>query len=106
MKSKILLVGLLCSLSARADTLATQIESFIKSKFNDNAVQVKVLVRTPPAQYCRVNYRSCRCRPMRESAAISASPPAAGRSGDLFRPRCRYLAVIWRRRAVLAAERR
>ncbi len=51
MKSKILLVGLLCSLSARADTLATQIESFIKSKFNDNAVQVKVLVRTPPAQW-------------------------------------------------------
>ena len=49
MKSKILLVGL-CSLSARADTLATQIESFIKSKFNDNAVQVKV-VRTPPAQW-------------------------------------------------------
>ncbi|WP_325078964.1 flagellar basal body P-ring formation chaperone FlgA [Klebsiella aerogenes] len=51
MKSKILLVGLLCSLSARADTLSTQIESFIKSKFNDNAVQVKVLVRTPPAQW-------------------------------------------------------
>ncbi len=51
MKSKILLIGLLCSLSARADTLATQIDSFIKSQFSDNSVQVKVLVRSPPAQW-------------------------------------------------------
>jgi flagella basal body P-ring formation protein FlgA len=51
MKSKILLVGLLCSLNAHADTLATQIDRFIKSQFSDNAVQVKVLVRTPPAQW-------------------------------------------------------
>ncbi len=51
MKGKMLLIGLLCSLNARADDLATQIESFIQGKFSGEPVQVKVRVRTPPAQW-------------------------------------------------------
>lgn len=52
MKGKmLLLIGLLCSLNARADDLATQIESFIQGKFSGEPVQVKVRVRTPPAQW-------------------------------------------------------
>lgn len=52
MKGKmLLLIGLLCSLNARADDLATQIDSFIKGKFTGEPVQVKVRVRTPPAQW-------------------------------------------------------
>lgn len=47
----LLLAGLLCSPGARAEGLATQIESFIKGRFTDAAVQVKVRVRTPPAQW-------------------------------------------------------
>ncbi|HBV0724660.1 TPA: flagellar basal body P-ring formation protein FlgA, partial [Serratia marcescens] len=43
MKGKmLLLIGLLCSLNARADDLATQIESFIQGKFSGEPVQVKV----------------------------------------------------------------
>ncbi|CAI2058041.1 flagellar basal body P-ring biosynthesis protein FlgA [Serratia marcescens] len=50
MKGKmLLLIGLLCSLNARADDLVTQIESFIQGKFSGE--QVKVRVRTPPAQW-------------------------------------------------------
>ncbi|CUY37865.1 flagellar basal body P-ring biosynthesis protein FlgA [Serratia marcescens] len=52
MKGKmLLLIGLLCSLNARAGDLATQIESFIQGKFSGEPVQVKVRVRTPPAQW-------------------------------------------------------
>ncbi|MEX5716062.1 flagellar basal body P-ring formation chaperone FlgA [Serratia ureilytica] len=52
MKGKmLLLIGLLCSLNARADDLATQIESFIQGKFSGEPVQVKVRVRTPPNQW-------------------------------------------------------
>lgn len=51
MKGKMLLAGLLCSLSARADDLARQIESFIKSRYDTSQVQVNVLVRTPPAKW-------------------------------------------------------
>lgn len=51
MKGKMLLAGLLCSLSAQADDLARQIESFIKSRYDASQVQVNVLVRTPAAQW-------------------------------------------------------
>lgn len=52
MKGKILLfAALLCSLNAHADDLAAQIDSFISSKFSGSPVQVKVLVRTPAAQW-------------------------------------------------------
>ncbi|MNG98653.1 Flagella basal body P-ring formation protein FlgA precursor [compost metagenome] len=52
MKGKILLfAALLCSLNARADDLAAQIDSFVSSQFSGSPVQVKVLVRTPAAQW-------------------------------------------------------
>jgi flagella basal body P-ring formation protein FlgA len=50
MKGKMLLLAaLLCSLNARAEDLAAQIESFVTSQFSGSPVQVKVLVRTPAA---------------------------------------------------------
>lgn len=52
MKGKILLFAvLLCSLNARADELAAQIDRFISSQFSGSPVRVKVLVRTPAAQW-------------------------------------------------------
>jgi len=52
MKGKMLLLaGLLCSFGARSEDLAAQIESFVKGRFSDEAVRVKVLVRTPAAQW-------------------------------------------------------
>lgn len=51
MKGKMPLAGLLCSLSAQADDLARQIESFIKSRYDVSQVQTNVLVRTPAAQW-------------------------------------------------------
>lgn len=52
MKGKILLlVTLLCSLNARAEDLTAQIDRFISSQFSGSPVQVKVLVRTPAAQW-------------------------------------------------------
>ncbi|CAI1687028.1 flagellar basal body P-ring formation chaperone FlgA [Serratia quinivorans] len=45
----LLLTVLLCSLNARAEDLAAQIESFVTSQFSGSPVQVKVLVRTPAA---------------------------------------------------------
>ncbi|HEJ7888548.1 flagellar basal body P-ring formation chaperone FlgA [Serratia liquefaciens] len=52
MKAKMLLLAaLLCSLNARAEDLAAQIDRFISSQFSGSPVQVKVLVRTPATQW-------------------------------------------------------
>ncbi|OJT44560.1 flagellar basal body P-ring formation chaperone FlgA [Serratia plymuthica] len=57
MKGKILLfAALLCSLNAQADDLAAQIDSFISGQFSGSPVQVKVLVRTPAAQWPQCEY--------------------------------------------------
>ncbi len=73
MKGKmLLLIGLLCSLNARADDLATQIDSFIKGKFTGEPVQVKVRCARRRPNGPPANCPSCRCRPTRGSAATSA----------------------------------
>lgn len=52
MRAKMLLLaGLLCSLDARADGLKAQIDSFIRGRFHDSTIQVKVRVRSPQAQW-------------------------------------------------------
>lgn len=52
MKGKMLwFAALLCSLNAHAGDLAAQIDSFVSSQFSGSPVQVKVLVRTPAAQW-------------------------------------------------------
>ncbi|MGF6191198.1 flagellar basal body P-ring formation chaperone FlgA [Serratia sp. 2723] len=53
MKRILLLVGLLIGLNVRAEGLAGQVESFIKSQFANsaNVTEVKVLLRTPASRW-------------------------------------------------------
>lgn len=103
MKGKmLLLIGLLCSLNARADDLATQIESFIQGKFSGEPVQVKVRVRTPPAQWPACELPQLSLPPNARIGGNVSISARCGGSGVLSRRRCKCSAAIWFRRAASA----
>lgn len=94
MKGKMLLAGLLCSLSAQADDLARQVESFIKSRYGASQVEVNVLVRTPAAQWpqCEHPLLSLPSN-ARQWRNISVSV-RCGQQSNLFKLRCSRSATI------------
>lgn len=94
MKGKMLLAGLLCSLSAQADDLAKQVESFIKSRYGASQVKVNVLVRTPAAQWPQCEHPLLSLPSNARQWATLASRFVAASKSDLFKLRCSRSATI------------